>query len=101
MSNYINKFDEFGPGMGFPKMSEYFEEKPYDGIEKIINYLQNGKKTYVSVRKSKDVYSGEIIPIELCGMTDGEYSWISSLCYYVKKYNLRLPKDFEKKVLSL
>lgn len=35
---------------------------------------------------------------EIC--SDGEYGWSSMLPYYVKKYNMRLPKDFEKKVLN-
>ena len=33
-------------------------------------------------------------------MTDGEYSWLSDLAYYVEKYNLRLPEEFEGKVLK-
>lgn len=97
---YLNDFDEYGPGMGLPKMSDSFEEKPYDGIDKIVQYLKNGKKTYISAKKAKDFYTGETLPIELCGMTDGEFSWSSSLFYYVEKYNLRLPKEFTQKVLA-
>ena len=33
-------------------------------------------------------------------MTDGEFSWNGSLIYYVKKYNLRLLKEFEDYVLA-
>ena len=31
-------------------------------------------------------------------MTDDLYSWISSLAYYIEKYNLRLSPEFERYV---
>lgn len=33
-------------------------------------------------------------------MTDGQYSWNNALPYYVRKYNLRLPKQFEEMALA-
>ena len=33
-------------------------------------------------------------------MNDGVYTGFNTLVYYVDKYNLRLPEDFEKHVLS-
>ena len=33
-------------------------------------------------------------------MTDGVFSWISSLAYFVEKYNLRLLPEFERYVLE-
>lgn len=93
-------YDEFGPGMGFKSMKEYFEAAPYENQEKIVFYLDNGIQTYVRASKGRDFYTGELIPGSCTGMTDGEYSWNSALSYYVKKYNLRLPAAFEKKVLE-
>lgn len=95
------QFDEFGPGMGFPSMKDCFASAPFVGKDKIVEYLSNGKKTFSAASFDKDVFTGERIPGEKCGMTDGEYSWISSLAYYVDKYNLRLPAAFENKVKSL
>lgn len=100
MPKYLCKFDEFDKGMGFHKMSDYFSDTPYDGQSEIVEYLKNGKKTYAAPGIEKDVFTGERIPVEMCGMTDGEYSWCGSLYYYVEKYNLRLPDDFSRKVLS-
>ena len=96
----INMYDEFGPGMGLPHMSDFFEPEPYNGIDKIIDYLEKGQPTFVSGKVAKDIYSGKVIPVEYCGMTDGKYSWMSVLPYYVKTYNLRLPQEFENYVLS-
>ena len=55
----------------------------------------------VSARSSKDVFTGEILSPSTKGMNDGEYTWFESLAYYVKKYNLRLPKEFEDKILKI
>ena len=93
-------YDEFGKDMGFPSMKESFEEKPYEGQEKIAAYLEKGRPTYARASLPTDVFTGERIQGESCGMTDGEYSWISVLPYYVRKYNLRLPENFERKVLK-
>ncbi len=95
------QYDEFGPNMGFDSMRKHFAEVPYEGIEKIVDYLEAGKKTYAKAARAIDVFSGDPINTEYVGMTDGEYSWNSVLPYYVEKYNLRLPEQFEKKVLNL
>ena len=95
------RYAEFGPNMGLKSMKEFFEPQPYEGMQSIIDYLKNGKKTYAKAARANDVFTGEAIDVdEYVGMTDGEYSWNSVLSYYVEKYNLRLPKDFEAKVLN-
>ena len=94
------RFEEFGPGLGFPSMKSSFCDLPYKGQTIIASYLKMGKKTYSSPGYAVDVFTGETIPGEKCGMTDGEYTWNSALPYYVEKYNLRLPSVFEEKVLG-
>ena len=49
---------------------------------------------------AKDVFTGDQISNEMIGMNDGEYTWFNTLAYYVEKYNLRLPKEFEDKILK-
>lgn len=94
------QFEEFGPGMGFPSMKTSFSQSPYPNKDKVIAYLSKGRKTYSATSHSRDVFTGEMIPGERCGMTDGEYSWNSALAYYVGKYNLRLPSRFEEKAVA-
>ena len=93
-------FDEFGKGMGFPSMRDFFCKKPYDGMDKVVNYLKNGQVTYVSASENKDVFTNETLPGFRSGMTDGVYSWNSALSYYVQKYNLKLNDDFINHVLN-
>ena len=94
-------YDEFGKGMGFPSMKESFSQHPFEGKDKIVQYLKNGKTTYVQPKLATDFFTGERIPVESMGLTDGNYSWHSTLTYYVEKYNLRLPKEFEDYVLKI
>ena len=72
-------------------------------MDKIVAYLETkGKSTMVRMETAKDRLTGERIKgmYDLEIFTDGTFSWWSDLAYHVKKYNLRLPKEFEDYVLS-
>ncbi len=96
----LNKFDEFGKGMGFPSMREFFAEEKYENQQLIADYLKNGTPTMASTAVARDVFTGERIGREQVFMNDGIYSWVSDLAYYVEKYNLKLPDDFVDYVLN-
>ena len=93
-------YDEFGKNMGFPSMEDFFQNKPYHGMKKVIDYLKNGQITYVTAMKNVDFYSGKTFSGFLCGMTDGQYSWNNALPYYIENYNLKLDDDFIEYVLN-
>ena len=100
MPKCLIRFDEYGKGMGLPSMKDSFENAPYDGQEAIVKYLRSGKKTYAATSTAYDFFTGKAIKDEKCDMTDGKFTWNTTLAYYVENYNLRLPKDFEEHVLS-
>jgi hypothetical protein len=83
-----------------PSMKDSFEDNAYYGQSKIVDYLNHGTETLVAFDNGKDFFSDKVISRNRSIMTDGEYSWSNTLAYYVKTYNLRLPKIFEDKVLS-
>ena len=97
---YIGKYNELSPGRGYDSMKEHFEKGAYPGKEKIVKYLTSGKIDWASLELPKDVFTGERIRMEKLGMNDGVYTWWNTLAYYVEKYNLRLPKDFEEHILK-
>lgn len=97
---YIGEYDELSPGRGYPSLKGCCATGTYPGQGRIIYYLKHGKKDMVSMKIPKDVFTGEVIPMEQIGMNDGEYTWFNTLAYYVEKYNLRLPPNFEDKILS-
>lgn len=96
----IGKYEELAPGMGFPSMKKYMQKEPYKSKAIILEYLRNGNIHMVTASRVVDVLSGKPTNIELQFMDDGKYSWSSKIPYYVDKYNLRLPKEFENHILS-
>lgn len=95
----LNKYDEYGQGMGYPSMKDFFEKKPYEGQKEIVEYLKAGRKTFAAAGLFKDFYTGEYKSANYA-MTDETFTWMSSLIYYVERYNLRLPQEFENHVLN-
>lgn len=96
----IGKYNEFAPDMGFPSIKEHIQKEPHKSKDAILKHLRNGNVHMVTASRIVDVFSGETTNIELVFMNDGKYSWSSKIPYYVDKYNLRLPKDFEDHILK-
>lgn len=96
----LGKYEEFAPNMGFPSIKEYFQEEAYESKATILAYLNSGKVHMVTASLFKDVITGKRTNRELVYMDDGKYSWSSKVPYYVEKYNLRLPKEFEDYVVK-
>ena len=97
---YIGEYKELNPHSDFPSMRDSFEAKAYEGKKRIVQYLKTGTPDMVSFCLPKDVFTGEPIHMTPTGMNDGVYTWFNTLAYYVEKYNLRLPIDFEKHILE-
>lgn len=68
--------------------------------EKILKYMKKCRVLAAAPSILRDVISGQPINKELTFMTDGVYGWRSDLLYYIDKYDLKLPDDFIKRVLS-
>lgn len=96
----LGKYEEFGPGMGFPSIKEYLQDEPYKSKGDILAYLNGGNVHMVTASVFNDVVTGKQTDRELVYMDDGVYSWSSKLPYYVETHNLRLPKEFETHVLK-
>jgi len=96
---YIGSYEELIPGKGYDSLRDHMEASPYPHQETIVNYLRSGEMDMFSLQLPKDVFTGQRIPGEKLGMNDGVYTWWNTLAYYVEKYNLRLPKNFEEHVL--
>lgn len=93
------KYKEFGMSDG-PSIVSDFSDNAYQGKERIIKYLKNGRVKLAAPSYYSDVVTGDTIRITKAILTDGEYSWLSVFPYYVEKYNLRLPDDFVAKILK-
>lgn len=95
----LGKYEELMPGQGFPRMEASFEEKPYTLKTEILEYLEKGDVHMVTASRVVDIFTGEVTSVELVYRNDERFSWSSKVSYYVEKYNLRLPREFEDHVL--
>lgn len=103
MGNRINLMAcwvEFNPAAS-KSIKEDFQKTEYENQKQIAEYLKHGSISVVSPGPGFDLVTGERIVNTYCIMTDGEYSWVNTLSYYVEVYNLRLPKTFENKVITM
>lgn len=97
--NFIG-YAELTKGRNFPSMRESLESVPYPNKNAVIQYLQSGEIQLARASRARDVFSGEFIPAEVLVMSDGTFYWSNELAWYVERYNLRLPKDFEQHILQ-
>lgn len=90
---------EFNPD-ATKSMRDDFQNERLPEQEKIVEYLNHGKITVTAASYDKDVFTGGFIGDTHCIRTDGEYSWLGSLGYYVENYHVKLPEAFVDKILS-
>ena len=96
MISLTSNWKEFGSDVNRSLQDDFCPQK-YSGQDNIAKYLDAGTVLLVSPECDVDVFTNERIKGTSNILTDGEYSWPSSLSYYVREYNLRLPAEFEKK----
>ena len=99
LNKLLLDYIEFGARKG-SSVCFTFEDQPYTGMEKIIAYLEKGHKLRTLYRPGVDSFTGNQVTRKRKILTDGTYAWSSMLPYYVKTYNMRLPKVFERMVLE-
>ena len=105
MNIKIIAYDENGanefPGIGYGSMKENFQNKPYPEKKVIIQKLKTcGHAGVASTGNLQDCFTGEFFAPGDVIRVGGGFSWTESLAYYVEKYNLRLPKDFEEYLMK-
>ncbi len=73
-----------------------------DDEQLVIQYLESGKVSAVVMiieRDFADSPNGKSLG-EVILRTDGEWTWPESLCYYIKRYHIRVPEEFRQKMAS-
>lgn len=74
--------------------------KPVREKEKVLRYMKKCSVDAVAPAIVRDVINPEKRIPELFLMSDGTYGWRSDVIYYVEKYNMALPEEFVRHVLS-
>ncbi|MCD7951129.1 MAG: hypothetical protein LUG12_12855 [Erysipelotrichaceae bacterium] len=98
--NFINYKELNNKNKGI-SLKENIHDEPYQNQEVIYDYLLDGGKVEAArLSRYKDIFNNKIIPQEGLIRYDGTYYWSNVLAYYVRNYNLRLPKDVENHILQ-
>ena len=79
-------------------INEHIVDKVNYNKDKVIEYLSNHKKLASCPREAIDCKTGKKISDSFVVFTDGEYQWCDFLEYHIKKYNIKLPKEFLEKI---
>lgn len=75
---------------------------PTEATRMIVRYLQSATIVFAITDAPADVFDPSVrIPGGGGVSTDGEHYWLSGAAYYVDRYGISLPREFEKKALAL
>ncbi|MDD7793338.1 hypothetical protein [Clostridium sp. 'White wine YQ'] len=83
----------------YPSIKELIN-RPIKNKEKVIEYMKKSKVIAQAPAVGRDLINSNNTTLELSLMTDGDYEWRSDIIYYVEKYDMELPEEFIKHVLS-
>ncbi len=94
-------FREIDEDDSLPSISMFVNGPVSKDKAKISSYLLNGGKSVcVAPERLNDIFTGNTIDIEDSVREDASYAWSEALSYYVDRYDLQLPVDFEKHILN-
>jgi len=66
----------------------------------VIAYLSSFKHFASCPKNAIDCITGETISPSFLIYKDDEYCWPDFLIYHIRKYNIKLPKEFVDKVMN-
>ncbi|MFI5921959.1 hypothetical protein ACIA8M_25885 [Streptomyces anulatus] len=94
----VGFFEElWPPSLGAPvgSVHDFTSSIPYEDSREIIKYLLAGHDLFSVMGSSRDVLgSDETVLGGDSIFSDGDWIWRGDLCFYMRKYNVRLPDAF-------
>ncbi|MGW7091492.1 hypothetical protein [Streptomyces sp. NPDC054874] len=91
-------FEELWPhpfGTSVGSLHNFVSSEPYEDSKEIAKYLLSGHDLFSVMGSSGDVLgSGETVLGGDSIFSDGDWIWRGDLCFYMRKYNVRLPDLF-------
>lgn len=105
MLEFLARFKGYNGGDEFPTMEECFCKEKYPFQDEICEYIlkcPDNDELIAMPSIERDMFTGKTIGSSTYNVIfekDG-YQWRNNLAYYIKQYNLRLPKKAEDWVLK-
>lgn len=91
----VKVFRELGAGADAPSIVDARGTRPSAHKAEVVAYLRGGTVHTFTMRISDDVFDPRASAGRASLVTDGVYAWPQFLAYYVDKYDVSLPADFE------
>lgn len=98
-------FSEDDTSLGLDSIRDHFCKEKYPFQDEIYEYVFNcpdANKRGARPSIERDCLTHEFIGSDIYNrfFEVEDYYWNNNLAYYIKQYNLRLPKDFEDWILE-
>lgn len=90
----MNLYEDNGP-----LIDNIVEKVNYDK-EMVVKYLESFDTQAICARGPIDCGTGEKIANGFRVINDGEYEWCDFLTYHIRKYEIKLPKSFLRKIMA-
>jgi hypothetical protein len=97
MLRYVGYFYELGydDHPNAPRLSEARGKRPAQHKAEVVRYLKSGKTLIYSPGIATDVFDDSATSDTPSIVTDGTYAWRKEIAYYVDRYDIELPSEFE------
>jgi len=94
---YVGNFIEIGydDDPTAPSLASARGKRTADNKQQVVDYLRSAITFIVSPGRDDDVFDPSKSAGSSSIATDGVYVWPRTLAYYVEKYDVELPPDFE------
>lgn len=94
----IGFFQEHGGGDDAPSLADLRGKRDRTAKAEVLAYLRGAKKFVHSPGYERDHFDQASVAGTKSLLTDGTYAWPEFLAYYVDRYDVELPADFERHV---
>lgn len=91
----IGCFRDLGYERG-PSVADLRGKRKPEHQARVVDYLRAGKVLVMSPGLVNDVFDKTVVAGKRSIRTDGEYAWPDSLAFFVERYQVELPADFEE-----
>ncbi len=92
----VGRFRELGYGETAPSLVAARGKRAPRNKAEVVRYLRGAKMQAFSPGVERDVFDETKLADSPSIRTDGVYSWPELIGYYVEKYDIELPEDFEE-----
>lgn len=95
--SYVANFREHGwdDDASAPSLKDARGRRSSENKELVVRYLRAGVRIGIAVARDRDIFDPSRSETRTL-MTDGKFAWPGITAYYVERYDVELPEEFER-----